>query len=236
MGGPVPHDELGRHADARERGRLEAADVEGCVGRALKMDIEIDQRRGDVFHRRLALVEVARRHKPAQLILRNRLAAAVVTGEAAQDFRPLQPMLVELRRQLRPIQEHAGPGDERKRHIGEKSMQRVPKFVEQRLGVVEGKQRRLACARLGEVHDVDDQRTDIAPKLFLVAQRRHPGAAVLRRAGEIIAEEKPAMASGLVAYLPHPHVRMPDRHVVAGFESEAEQTVRGIERSLDDPA
>ena len=80
-------------------------------------------------------------------------------------------------------------------------MQRVPKFVEQRLGVVEGKQRRLACARFGEVHDVDDQRMDIAPELFLVAQRRHPGAAVLRCAGEIIAEEKPAVASGLVAVL-----------------------------------
>ena len=36
-------------------------------------------------------------------------------------------------------------------------MQRVAEFVEQRTGVVEGKQRRLALAGLGEVHDVDRQ-------------------------------------------------------------------------------
>jgi hypothetical protein len=83
------------------------------------------------------------------------------------------------------------------------------------LGVVERKQRRLAVARLGEVHDIDDQRTDIALELFPVAQPGHPGAAVLRRAGEIIAEEKSAMTSGGVPHLPHPHVVMPDRDVVA---------------------
>jgi hypothetical protein len=38
---------------------------------------------------------------------------------------------------------------------------------------------------------------------------------VLRRAGEIIAEEKSAMTSGGVPHLPHPHVVMPDRDVVA---------------------
>ena len=113
-------------------------------------------------------------------------------------------------------------------------MQRVTEFVKQRPGVLEGQQRRLACARLGEVHDVDDQRTDIATKLFLVAQRGHPGGAVLRRAREIIAEENPAVPSRLVAYLPHPHVGVPDRHVVAGLENEAEQAVRGIERGFDD--
>ena len=68
-------------------------------------------------------------------------------------------------------------------------MQCVTELVEQRLCVVEGKQRRLAGARFGKIHDVDDQRIDIVPELFLVAQRRHPGAAVLRRTREIIAEE-----------------------------------------------
>src|SRR6266516_4559659 len=96
-----------------------------------------------------------------------------------------------------------------------KSVQSVTEFVEQRLGVVERKQRRLAVARLGEVHDIDDQRTDIALELFPVAQPGHPGAAVLRRAGKIIAEEKSAMTSGGVPHLPHPHVVMSDRDVVA---------------------
>ncbi len=96
-----------------------------------------------------------------------------------------------------------------------KSVQSVTEFVEQRLGVVERKQRRLAVARLGEVHDIDDERTDIALELFPVAQPGHPGAAVLRRSGEIIAEEKSAMTSGGVPHRPQPHVVMSDRDVVA---------------------
>src|SRR5436190_21536936 len=82
--GPVTHDDLGRHADARERRLFEGGDVEGLVGPALKMDLEIDEGRGDVFHGCLTLIEGARRNKPPQLVLRYRLAGAVVPGEAAQ--------------------------------------------------------------------------------------------------------------------------------------------------------
>ena len=61
-------------------------------------------------------------------------------------------------------------------------------------------------------------RSQVPPARFThppPAQPGHPGAAVLRRAGEIIAEEKSAMTSGGVPHLPHPHVVMPDRDVVA---------------------
>src|SRR5260221_6946834 len=75
---------------------------------------------------------------------------------------------------------------------------------------------------------------DIAPKPFLVAQGGHPGTAVFRRTGEIVAEEEAAMAPGGVAHLPHPHVVMPDRDAVATLEGQAKQAVRGVERGLDD--
>src|SRR5215471_9509272 len=75
----------------------------------------------------------------------------------------------------------------------------------------------------------------VASELFLVAQSRHPGAAVLRRARKIVAEEQSAMAPGGVPHLPHPHVVMPDRDAVATLEGQAEQAVRGMERGLDDP-
>src|SRR5215471_14371082 len=74
----------------------------------------------------------------------------------------------------------------------------------------------------------------VASELFLVAQSRHPGAAVLRRAGKIVAEEQAAMAPGGVPHLPHPHVVMPDRDAVATLKGQAEQAVRGVERGLDD--
>src|SRR6266508_6859824 len=95
VGGPVAHDDLVWHADARESSLLEAADVEGLVGGGPKMDVEIDKRRGDVFHGRLALVEGVRRDEPVELILGHRLPGEIVAREPAQDFRPLQPMLVE---------------------------------------------------------------------------------------------------------------------------------------------
>src|ERR1700730_8755896 len=98
VGGSVAHDDFRGHADARKFSLLEAVDVEAVAGRGLEMYIEIDERRGDVFHRRLALIEGARGEKPAQLALPERLAGAIVEREAAQDFRPLQPMLEQLRR------------------------------------------------------------------------------------------------------------------------------------------
>src|SRR5262249_4430202 len=43
VGGSVTHDDLGRHADARERSLLEAVDVEGVAGRRLEMQVEVDE-------------------------------------------------------------------------------------------------------------------------------------------------------------------------------------------------
>src|SRR5215831_7090548 len=45
VGGSVTHDDLGRHAVARERSLLEAIDVEGVADRGLEMQVEVDERR-----------------------------------------------------------------------------------------------------------------------------------------------------------------------------------------------
>ena len=54
----------------------------------------------------------------------------------------------------------------------------MAEFVEQRARFLEAEQRRLAIGGLGEIADVDDQRANVAGKLFLLPQRRHPGAAL----------------------------------------------------------
>src|ERR1700757_1741126 len=59
--GPVAHHDLGGHTDAREHRLFEVDDVESFIGPGLKMDVEIDQCGGYVFHRRLTLIEGARR-------------------------------------------------------------------------------------------------------------------------------------------------------------------------------
>src|SRR6516162_8066447 len=112
-------------------------------------------------------------------------------------------------------------------------MQSVAEFMKQRSRVVEGKERGLALARPGEIRHVDDERSDVARELFLLAQAVHPGSALLRWAREIVAEEEPAMASPRVAHFPHSHVVMPDRHVAAALEGETEQRVGGKEGGLD---
>ena len=142
-------------------------------------------------------------------------------------------MLVELGGQLDEIGGDAGAGDHRIGDVRQQPVQAVAELVEQGAGIVEGEQRRRAAAGLGEVHHVDDERPDVARKLLLDPQRRHPGAAALRGSGEIVAEEQADMAVVRAADLPDPHVGMPHRDVVALVEGEAEQPAGGVEGRRD---
>ena len=148
-------------------------------GDAQRMEIEIDEGRSEVLDRGEALIEIARGDQPLQQLFRHRLAGLVMPGEAPQHLRLLEPMLVELRRQLDEIGGDIGAGNLRIGDVGEQAVQRMAELVEQRARVLEAEQRRLAVGGLGEIADVDDQRANVAGKLFLIAQRRHPGAALL---------------------------------------------------------
>ena len=141
------------------------------------MKVEIDQGAGDILDRGKAAIEVARRDQPLQQVFRHRLAGLIVQGEAPQQFRLFEPVLVELRRKLDEIGRDAGAGNLRIGHVGKQPVQRVAELVEQGMSVIEAQQGRLAAGGLGEIAHVDDQRTDVARQFFLIAQRRHPGAA-----------------------------------------------------------
>ena len=75
------------------------------------MEIEIGEGRSQVFDRAESLVEIARGEKPLQQVFRHRRAGLVVPGEAPQHLRLLEPMLVELRRQLDEIGGDIGAGN-----------------------------------------------------------------------------------------------------------------------------
>ena len=199
------------------------------------MEIEIDDGRGDVLDRGKALVEVARRDEPLQQFFGHRLAGPVMEREAPQDVGLLEPVFVELRGQLDEIGRDVGAGDLRIGHRGEQAVQRVAELVEQGAGVVEAQQRRLAVGGLGKIHHVDDERADVAGELFLIAQSGHPGAAALRCAREIIAEEQPDLSAVTRRAPPRPARRgaRPARPCAA--RSQAEQALRRIERGLDHP-
>ena len=191
----VPHHDLVRHLHALARLRLDR-----CVRvlGAAEMEVEIHIGRAEIFGGEEALIEGARGDQPVHQRLRHRLAGLVVAREALEDLRPVEPVLVELRGQLDEILQHAGAGDHRIGHVGQQPVQAVAELVEQRAGVVEGEQRRLARGALVEVHHVEDERAHLAVELLLVAQRRHPGAAALGGPREIVAEEHadvPAVAA-----------------------------------------
>ena len=73
----------------------------------------------------------------------------------------------------------------------------------------------------------------VAVELLLVAQRGHPGAGALRGPGEVVAIEQRLVPPGAVLDLPDPHVRMPDRNILALGEGEAEQAGGAVEGGLD---
>src|SRR3972149_4553723 len=72
----------------------------------------------------------------------------------------------------------------------------------------------------------------IAPELLLVAQRGHPGAAVLGAAREIVADEQADVTASLVRHLEGAGVGVIQRHVNR-LEAQAEQPARGLEGGLD---
>ena len=133
------------------------------------MQIEVDQRAGSVFDRREALVEGARRKHALEHRLRHWLAGAVVDREAAQQLRLLKPVLEELRGELDEIGRDVRSGDGAVGHVREEPMQAVAELVEERPRVLEAEQGRRTIAALGEVHHVDDDRTDVAGELLLAA-------------------------------------------------------------------
>ena len=136
---PVPQRDFRRHADLFQLRALERPHVAAGEGR-LGVKFEIDQRRGDEFHRGKALVEFARGQEALQEIVRQRLAGLVVPGELPQHLRLLLPVLVELRGQFDEIGEHAGAGQRRIGHVGQHPVQGVAEFVEQRARVVRRQQ------------------------------------------------------------------------------------------------
>ena len=101
------------------------------------MQIDVDQRRGRILHRRAALIEIARRQDAIEQGLRHRLTRAAMAGIFFQDLRHFEPVFVKLRRQLDEIARYRGAGQQRIGHVGQETVERVAKFVKQRARIVE---------------------------------------------------------------------------------------------------
>ena len=152
-----------------------------------------------------------------------------MAGEGRQHLRPRQPVFKELGGQFDEVGGDVGAGEAGIGDVRQHAVQRVAELVEQRAGVVEGQQRRLA---LGEVHHIDDDRADVALELLLRAEARHPGAGALGGPAIIVAEEQRDVAA-VLGHLEGAHIGVIGRNVRPLGEGEAEQAGGGVERCRD---
>ena len=97
-------------------------------------------------------------------------------------------------------------------------MKRMAELVEERVGVVEGEQARLALRRLGEVADVDRDRAHHAVELVWPRKDEHQAPERFEEPGEIVADED-AHVPVAAPDLPGAGVGVIERHVEAGGSS-----------------
>src|ERR1700722_14764341 len=98
--------------------------------------------------------------------------------------------------------------------MAEQAMQGMAHLMEQRHRIVKRKQTRVALVKIGIV---DDDGKNLSVQPVLVAEAKHPGAALLSRTGEIVAIEQSDRLA-LAPDFPHPHVGMIDGDVMALLE------------------
>jgi hypothetical protein len=128
------------------------------------VQVDVHEGGGEVFHRREALVEVARAHQLVEKGVRDRLTGPAMRRVGAQDVGLRQPMLEQLGRQLDEIGGDTRPGEQRISDVRQEPVQGVAEFVEEGAGVVEAQEGGLG---LREIHHVDDDRPDVAGELLL---------------------------------------------------------------------
>lgn len=100
-----------------------------------------------------------------------------------ENVRVARPVFVDLRRELHEITRRVGAGERRVALAGEKTVQRMAKFVEQRDNVIPGNKRRLTGGGLQVITDIVDNRP-VAGERGLVDEIAHPGTAAFAVARE----------------------------------------------------
>src|SRR4029077_5269039 len=112
--------------------------------------------------------------------------------------------------------------------------QAMAEFMKERARVVDAQQAGLSVAALGEVHHIDDDRQLRAIELLLPAETAHPGAAALRRPGEIIAQKQRFWRAVTPPHFPCANVGMIELEVEALGEGQPEQAACGVKSRVDD--
>ena len=179
-----------QQAHVLERVPLERAGIRHLVVDSERVPRLVEQRGSQVLDRAVALIERAHRVDALEHVGRDRLVRLEVACVVLHDLGPQHPHLVHLAGELDEVAEHVGARELRVRDMGEQTVQRVAELVEERLGLVEGQQRRLPGRRLRHVQVVHHDRRLIQQRA-LRAQRVHPCPAALGVSGVEIEQVQP---------------------------------------------
>uniref|UniRef100_A0A0N5A0Y1 NAD-specific glutamate dehydrogenase n=1 Tax=Parastrongyloides trichosuri TaxID=131310 RepID=A0A0N5A0Y1_PARTI len=224
----VPHHDLPGHAQTRQRGLFEAVDI--GRRRRLGVQVHVDQGRGQIADRGVALIEGRGGLDLVHQRLRHGLARFDVLHVAVEDGPGQHPVFMHLRRIFHEVARRVA--ERRIGHHRREVVQGVAELVEQGLGVVQRDQQGLAFGRLDEVVVVRSQDRLGAGQLRERAIGGHPGARTLARTGEVVGvEQADQLAGGLVRDLIGGHVRLEGRDGPLGqrLEDEAVQAFGHVE-------
>src|SRR5260370_4523884 len=193
------------------------------------MPRHIKQRRGEVFRRGIALIELARFLDLIHQGVGHRLAGLVMLRIAGEYGWVKRPMLVELRWKLDKVARH--DSESRIAAVIEHSVQRMAEFVKNRGHVIESQQGRLTGSRLGKVGDVEERR--LCPEQAArIDETVFPCSALLVRAGKVVTVVQRQRFAVPVKHLKDTHVRLINGYVLALFEGKAVKLVRGKEDTV----
>ncbi len=168
--------------------------------------------------------------------VRDDLTGLVMLGIFSKNLWLESPVLVELGECLHEVTGDIGAAHRRIVALGEKSVKGMAELMEHSLDLIDGEQGRKCLRRSRHVPDIDDDRTDIIALCIniLLPEIRHPSAASLRSAGEVVSREYSKKASVRVRDLERLDRRVVKRNVLQRLDIDAVELVGGEEDSVAD--
>ena len=157
-------------------------------------------------------------------------------GIFSENLRLESPVLIELRERLHKVTGDIGSADGRIVALCEKSVKGMAELVEHSLDLINGEEGRERVGRSRHVADVDDDRANVIALgvNILLTEVRHPRAASLRRAREIVGREYSKKTSVRVNDLEGLDGRVVERNVLQRLDGDAVKLVGGEEYAVAD--
>ena len=198
--------------------------------------LHVEDRRGAKLGGHEALVELPGIVNLGHEGVRNDLTGLVMLGIFSENLRLESPVLIKLRECLHEVTGDIGSADGRIVALCEKSVEGVAELVEHSLDLINGKEGRERVGRSRHVADVDDDRANVIALgvNILLTEVRHPRAASLRRAREIVGREYSKKTSVRVNDLEGLDGRVVERNILQRLDGDAVKLVGGEEYAVAD--